>query len=167
MTEPTIAYATSDDLEAVTDRWVDLARGQRAYGSSIYADDNRETMSETLAAHQFTDSLLVARLEGNLVGFASFSLEQGALELETTRGMLSNLYVDPAYRGRGIGTALLEAVEAEVADRGADVLRLEVMAANEDARRFYRNHGYDAVRMTMDRTLGAQSENDTHSKEDT
>lgn len=166
MTDPTIDYATRDDLETVADRWVDLARDQRAYGSSIRAEANRETMRETLAAHQFTKSLLVARLEGDLVGFASFSLEQGALSLATARGQLSNLYVDPASRGRGIGTALLEAVEADLRDRGAEVVRLEVLAPNEDARRFYRERGYDPVRVTMDHTLEDSSENDTHSKED-
>ncbi|AEH37761.1 GNAT family N-acetyltransferase [Halopiger xanaduensis] len=170
----TIEPATSDDVEAVAELWVRLARGQRAYDSYVRADANRNRMRETLAAHQATDGLLVARAgaDDTLVGFVSFSLEHGTLELDATRGTISNIYVEPTHRGRGIGAALLEAAEDALADRGAEVVILEVMADNEAARRFYREQGFDAFRVTMERSLAdrdeqaVQSENDTHSKED-
>lgn len=171
-TDVAIEPATSDDVEAVTDLWVRLARGQRAYDSAVRADANRNRMRETLAAHQATDGLLVARADGTLVGFVSFSLEHGTLELDATRGTISNIYVEPTHRDRGIGAALLEAAEDALADRGAEVVILEVMADNEAARRFYREQGFDAFRVTMERSLAdrddraARSENDTHSKED-
>ncbi|MFC4543575.1 GNAT family N-acetyltransferase [Halosolutus amylolyticus] len=164
--EPAIEPATRDDLETIAELWVRLARGQREYGSAVRAGRNRETMRETLGAHLHADGLLVARVEGTIVGFASFSIERGSLDLDTTRGVLSNLYVEPAHRGRGIGTALLTAVEAELADQGAETLLLEVMADNEDAREFYRTQGYDEFRIGMSRSIGDRSENDTHSKED-
>lgn len=165
---PTIELAAQDDIEAVADLWVKLARDQREYGSYVRADANRETMRDTLAAHQVNDGLLVARLEGAIVGFASITVERGSLELDATRGILSNIYVDPAYRDRGIGTALLEAAENTLAEQGAEVLILEVMAENADARRFYERQGYDTYRVAMERDLADEdrSENDTHSKED-
>ncbi|RZH67417.1 GNAT family N-acetyltransferase [Natrinema altunense] len=164
--QPTIERATRDDIEPLTDCWVRLARDQRQYGSAIRADANRETMRETLGAYQVSGGLFVARLEGSIVGFATVSVERGSLELDETRGMLSNIYVEPAYRNRGIGTALLEAAEASLADRGVDTMLLEVMADNESARRFYRRTGYDEVRVTMGRSLESREQNDTHSKED-
>ncbi|QFU83535.1 GNAT family N-acetyltransferase [Natronorubrum aibiense] len=166
--QPTIERASPSDIDAVAELWVRLARDQRAYDSVVRADDNRETMREALAAHQVNDGLFVARLEGELVGFASFTVEHGSLELDATRGHLSNIYVEPDVRSRGIGTALLEAVEDALADRGVEVLVLEVMADNEAARRFYDRHGYDTHRVAMTRSLEdrKQSENDTHSKED-
>ncbi|MXV62285.1 GNAT family N-acetyltransferase [Natronorubrum sp. JWXQ-INN-674] len=165
---PTIERATQDDIDAVADLWVRLARDQREYESFVRAADNRETMRETLAAHQVNDGLLVARLGDSIVGFASFTIERGSLELDATRGLLSNLYVDPAYRDHGLGTALLEAAEETLTERGAAVMVLEVMAANEAARRFYERQGYDTYRVGMKRSLenDASSKNDTHSKED-
>ncbi|MDQ2049044.1 GNAT family N-acetyltransferase [Natronolimnohabitans sp. A-GB9] len=166
---PTIELARPSDLEAVTELWVRLARDQRSHDSVIRADANRETMRETLAAHQVNDGLLVARDAGRIVGFASFSLERGSLELDTTRGLLSNIYVEAAYRDQGLGAALLEAAEAELADQGADAVVLEVMAENEAARRFYEHRGYETYRVAMTRDItaeGGRSENDTHSKED-
>lgn len=164
--QPTIEYASRDDLEAVTELWIRLARDQRSHDSAVLPEANRETMRETLAAYQVNDGLLVARLEDRVVGFASVTIERGSLVLDTTRGLLSNIYVDPAVRDRGIGSALLEAAEEELARQGAEVVTLEVMANNEDARRFYERHGYDPFRVTMRRSLEDRSENDTHSKED-
>jgi len=163
---PEIDLARADELGAITDMWVRLARGQRAYGSYVRADDNRETMRETLAAHLAADGLFVARVDGDPVGFASVSVEGGALDLDATRGTLSNLYVEPAFRSRGIGSELLEAVDAAFSEAGVDVVTLEVMADNEAARRFYRSHGFETFRVAMHRPLEDRPENDTHSKEE-
>lgn len=162
--QPRIEPAAETDLEAVTDMWVQLAREQRGHGSHVLPAENRPTIRETLAAHRVGDGLLVARLEDDLVGFASFAVERGTFDLDVSRGLLSNLYVVPSRRGEGIGTALLEAVEDALADRGVEVLTLEAMADNEAARRFYRRNGYDVHRVSMARTLA--SENDTPSKDE-
>ena len=161
---PRIEPATRDDLEAVADCWVALAREQREHGSHVLPEPNREAILETLAAHQFDGGLLVARLEGELAGFATATVERGTFALDANRGVLSNLYVKPAFRSQGIGEALLEATEAFLADRDVEVVTLEAMADNEAARRFYRRHGYETYRVAMERPLA--DENDTHSRED-
>ncbi|WP_276254084.1 GNAT family N-acetyltransferase [Halomontanus rarus] len=182
-TDLRIEFATEADLETLADDWIELAREQERHGSHIVPDANREAIRDVLAGHQFNDGLLVARTTADdVAGFASFSLERGMFTLDSTRGVLSNLYVKPSYRDQGIGTALLEEVEHTLAERGAAVVILEAMADNEAARRFYRRHGYDTYRVGMERSLeGSKSdsdsdsssnerpgsaENDTHSKED-
>ncbi|MCU4971543.1 GNAT family N-acetyltransferase [Halobacteria archaeon AArc-m2/3/4] len=176
-TDLRIEFATETDLETLADDWIALAREQEELGSHIVPDANREAIRDVLAAHQFNDGLLVARIPADeTAGFASFSIERGMFTLDSTRGVLSNLYVKPPYRDRGIGTALLKEVEHTLTERGATVVILEAMAANEAARRFYRRHGYDTYRVAMERSLeGEESDsqaetgsgkNDTHSKED-
>lgn len=159
-----IEPATRADLEAVTDCWVALAHEQRAHGSRLLPEANRASILEVLSAHQFDGGLLVARVADDVVGFATVSVERGTFELDATRGVLSNLYVKPPFRDRGIGAALLEAAEERLAARGVEVVTLEAMATNEAARRFYRRHGYETYRVAMERSLA--DENDTHSKED-
>lgn len=149
----TIEHSRRRDLAAVTDCWVRLASEQRDYDSFVLPEDNRDAMADSLAGHHLTDGLLVARIDDEIVGFASFALERGTLELDASRGLLSNLWVDPAYRNRGIGSALLEAVEQNVSRRGGEVLILEVMADNDSARRFYEREGYDQYRVSMARSL--------------
>ncbi|WP_222919169.1 GNAT family N-acetyltransferase [Natrinema sp. SYSU A 869] len=164
--QPTIESASRADLDTLAELWVRLATDQRRHDSAVRPEANREAMRETLGAYLVNDGLLVARLDGAIIGFASVSIERGTLELDTTRGLLSNIYVEPAYRNRGIGTALLEAAEDSLVQRGADTMLLEVMADNESAQQFYRRKGYDEFRVTMGRSLEDRDENDTHSKED-
>ncbi|MFP8956735.1 GNAT family N-acetyltransferase [Natrialbaceae archaeon A-CW3] len=162
----TIEPALPGDLEAVTELWVRLAANQRQQGSHVRAEPNRETMQALLGAHQVDGGLLVARDRESIVGFASFSVEHGSLELDCTRGLLSNLYVEPSRRGQGIGSQLLDAVESDLVDRGVDVVTLEAMADNESARQFYQQAGYTPFRVGFERRLVESTENDTHSKDE-
>lgn len=56
--------------------------------------------------------------------------------------LLDELYVRPDLRGRRIGHALLEAVEALAAERGGRLVEVNVDGEDVDARRFYAAHGY-------------------------
>jgi GNAT superfamily N-acetyltransferase len=56
--------------------------------------------------------------------------------------LLDELYIAPELRGRGLGSALLEATEGEVVRRGGEVLEINVDGEDFDARRFYERHGY-------------------------
>jgi ribosomal protein S18 acetylase RimI-like enzyme len=86
----------------------------------------------------------VASLRGRPVGYAftilhaagddTFPLAPGYAELYT-------LAVVPEARGGGIGSALLDAVDAALEVRGVTSLVVAVMAANADAIRLYERRG--------------------------
>jgi len=57
-------------------------------------------------------------------------------------GLLDELYVVPALRGGGWGTALLHRAEEAVRARGGELLEINVDGDDVDARRFYERHGY-------------------------
>jgi ribosomal protein S18 acetylase RimI-like enzyme len=82
------------------------------------------------------EGLLVAEGEA-LLGFASF-LRRGAFGRD---GFLKLIAIVPGGESRGVGRALLEAVEREVA---VDARHLFLMVSdfNEAAQRFYRRAGY-------------------------
>jgi GNAT superfamily N-acetyltransferase len=61
---------------------------------------------------------------------------------EGSVALLDELYVVPALRGQGIGSALLDRAEAVARQRGAEVLEINVDGEDVDARRFYERHGY-------------------------
>jgi ribosomal protein S18 acetylase RimI-like enzyme len=97
-----------------------------------------------------------------LVGFVMFGLEGGDYEQTVTRGVVHNLFVVPERRSEGVGSALLRRAEEDLSAFGADVVSLEAMAANADARRFYERHGYRTHRVELEKS----ARSDTHSKED-
>jgi putative acetyltransferase len=74
----------------------------------------------------------LAEAAGELVGFAAVS-----------EGWLDHLYVDPAWHGRGIGSALLQ-----MAKDGNAQLDLWTFQANVQARRFYEHRGFRLVELT-------------------
>ena len=55
---------------------------------------------------------------------------------------LAHLGVDPAWRGRGIGQALIEHLAAEAARRGRSRLALDVAATNPRAQALYARGGF-------------------------
>lgn len=159
-----IERATLADLDALVEAWVTLATEQRDHGSHVRAESNREAMRESLSQSIVVDDVLVARSDGEIVGFVTLQVERGRLEQDVTRGIVPYLFVAPDRRGEGIGAELLDMAESRLVEQGADVVSLEVMADNEAARRFYRRHGYDLHRVTMEKPTSVES--DTHSKDD-
>ena len=67
---------------------------------------------------------------------------------------LQDLSVRPDHRRRGIGSALLAAVEQEARRRGCDRIRLQVSADNEPAQALFRARGYADVGIPPQRVRG-------------
>lgn len=92
--------------------------------------------------------MLCAVEDDRVVGFASLSVRQRIWNAGRF-AYLDELVVDEAYRGRGIGAALVATV-AEVASRaGALVLELDSATSREDAHRFYLGRGFRTVGVTF------------------
>ena len=157
-----IEVGTLDAVEEVADMWVSLAESQRGYGSHLTGAANRAEARDTAARRAVTGGLLVARDERRLVGFVTFSKEQGSFDQELQRGLVHDLFVHATHRGRGIGSRLLATAERKLAGEGCDVVSLETLAANDRARAFYRDNGYTPHRVELEKPL----ESDTSTTEE-
>jgi dTMP kinase len=76
---------------------------------------------------------LVARVDGCRVGLATYAVDGDECELVT---------IDAVDPGRGIGTALLDAVRERAREAGCRRLVLITTNDNTDALRFYQRHGF-------------------------
>jgi ribosomal protein S18 acetylase RimI-like enzyme len=92
--------------------------------------------------------LLVAEVDGVVVGFAAFGPESVDEEHpppnEAQRGELYAINLDPDAWGRGTGRALLRAATAQLRDRPFDAAVLWVVPENERAIALYRSEGWEA-----------------------
>ncbi|MEZ3143736.1 GNAT family N-acetyltransferase [Halobaculum sp. MBLA0143] len=140
-------------VDAVAELWVRLATDQRAYGSHLLAEPNRQLARDAAAQHAVTGGLLVARDDDEVVGFVTFSKEQGDYDVDSRRGLVHDLFVDEQYRGRGVGGRLLAAAEDRLAADDVTHVSLEAMAGNTDARRFYERNGYEVFRVEMEKEI--------------
>ncbi|BAN97200.1 GCN5-like N-acetyltransferase [Plautia stali symbiont] len=75
------------------------------------------------------ETVLVAEIAGHRAGFA------GVMDNDN---FLHSLYVDPAFQGQGVGSALLNAVQQRFTSTGA----LKCLLQNEAALQFYQQHGW-------------------------
>ena len=102
-------------------------------------------MADWLAAEGERRTTWLAILEGEPVGMASL-LEYRRMPRpgrpDSRWGYVGNMFVERDLRGRGIGSALLDAVIAASDERG--YVRL-VLAPSERALPFYRRAGFDAA----------------------
>lgn len=72
-----------------------------------------------------------------------------SLEFCGRDGFLDEIYVAPAHRGLGIGSLVLERLQAIAAEDGLKALHLEVMDDNESAARLYRRFGWETRKSRM------------------
>ena len=153
--QPSVTVEPGDISVAdrVAELWVALAADQRAHGSHLRAASNRELARDAVAQHAVTGGLLVARDDDEIVGFVTFSKEQGDYDVDSRRGLIHDIFVTEPYRGRGVGGRLLDAAEERLASDGIEYVCLEVLANNAAARRFYERQGYEQFRVEMEKSL--------------
>ena len=84
-------------------------------------------------------AILIAERDGEPQGFVWVYLTEDFYSGERL-GKISEIAV--SADGTGAGSALIEAAEAWVRDRGARRMVLNVMEENRNARRFYERRGY-------------------------
>ncbi len=58
------------------------------------------------------------------------------------RGWINYLAVDPAYKQRGFGKQIMEAVEEKIGALGCPKINIQVRADNKDTLKFYESIGY-------------------------
>lgn len=90
--------------------------------------------------------VLAASAEDRYVGYALVRIRSGAdfaasWDASERLAELVILAVLPDWRGRGVGSALLDAVEARLRELGVQDMVINVVTTNEDAMRLYRRRG--------------------------
>jgi len=91
-----------------------------------FADFIRETPEQILAAFVAQEA----------VGFVA---------TEHGDNYISDLWVDPVYEGKGIGSALLRTMADKIRARGYDTATIEVLTGNTRALSLYRHLGYGVL----------------------
>jgi len=109
-------------------------------GGEPLTPETRDTLVDALASFPGAFSL-IARADDVPVGlancFTGFSTFAAAPLVN-----IHDMAVLPGHRGKGVGKALMDAVEAEALKRGACKITLEVLSGNEAAKALYEKCGY-------------------------
>ena len=100
--------------------------------------------------------VLVADDNGTIAGYVtvlnrvqSDDLDDGDIEF----GLVTDLLVRRAHRGRGLGRELMNAAETFARSNEVRWLRISVMAANHAARELYSSLGFDEIYVELEKSL--------------
>lgn len=138
------------ELDALEPLWLALHRHHRTVvpDGMLVADDAaswRRRRAVYGAWLEAGDALvLVAERDGVPVGYAVAHLQDGPDDTFAVGDRYAELYslsVDPEARGGGIGTRLMDELDARLAADGITDLVVAVMSDNRDALRFYERRG--------------------------
>jgi GNAT superfamily N-acetyltransferase len=88
--------------------------------------------------------VFVATNGERVIGWAALAIDEAFVE--GFGAYLEGLVVDEATRNRGIGVALLEAVEDRARERGCATIRVQSNVLRERAHSFYEGNGYLKVK---------------------
>lgn len=150
----TIRSYRTEDREQVECRFAELSDYEHVLdkftlpGASVAAPHMDWLLAECA---QNQGAIFVAEENGIIVGFLSTYVEH---DLDITVSLseylhISDLIVAAQYRGQGIGSALLAQAEVYAREIGQKVLKLNVLANNEDALSVYRHFGLQPYLLSM------------------
>jgi GNAT superfamily N-acetyltransferase len=120
-----------EDAGALTRLFLDARRTAMPYLPELHSDEETASWMEREVLGR--QEVVVAEADGRVVAFAALDGDE-----------LAHLYVDPADRGQGVGSALLE----EAKRRRPQGFRFWVFQRNVAARRFYEERGCRVVETT-------------------
>ena len=155
----TIRRARPEDEPAL----IELQHASAIHHASIDPDRwRRQTPEETARSRALWHGIqprsegLVAEADGRVVGMIELWLKRprdpdGA---RTPRVKVDlGIAVAPDWRGRGVGTALMNAAEDWARGQGAERMVLDLNAANRGALRLYERLGYTVNSLDMDKPI--------------
>ncbi len=146
MTAPdwTVRPAQAADLDALVALLGDLFTLEQDY---VVNPERQRRGLEQLLARSSEACVLVAEAGGGAVGMCSVQLVISTAE-GGPAGWVEDVVVAREWRGRGLGTALLDAAARWAASRGARRLQLLADGGNAPALAFYAARGWEATALT-------------------
>ncbi|MFE5341265.1 GNAT family N-acetyltransferase [Isoptericola sp. NPDC056578] len=134
----TFRLATRDDLPRVVELIADDAVAASRTG--VFGPAHVAGFEAVEASPN--DELVVAELDGAVVGVMQLTFVPGLSRNGATRLLVEAVRVDAALRGQGLGRALMEHAHERGRERGCVLAQLTSDKQRPDAHRFYRSLGY-------------------------
>lgn len=150
-----VRFARKEDYEAINALRAPVcalhSNGYPALFKPVFAKDHQERVLKMMEDPE--QDVLVAEENGQLLGFAMVEY----IKREETNNIYAvheahivEIGVDETSQGKGIGTALIQAVKDAAKVRGCRSVQLDVWEFNKSALRFYEKLGFVTLRRKME-----------------
>ena len=153
MTELRFRDAVASDLPALVAMLADDMLGAARDDASLPLDPGYLAAFEAIADNP-SQFLIVAELDGRLVGTLQIALLPGLSRKGACRGLLEGVRIVGDLRGQGLGEALVRWAVEECRARGCASVQLTSDARRADAHRFYERIGFKQSHRGYKLTIG-------------
>ena len=122
-------------------------------GESIADDYIREMF---LQCRKFAGRVFVCEWDRAIAGYITIHTEHVSDEIDDGPrkfGLITDVFVGEAYRGKGVGKALLEHAEFHARKKGASEIMISVLASNAQARSLYLAQGFEEFAIKLEKKL--------------
>ncbi|MDO8549044.1 MAG: N-acetyltransferase family protein [Ignavibacteria bacterium] len=137
----TLLRASADHLEAITDIYNDAVLTTTATFDSepISLDEQRIWFAE----HDNKFPIFIALKSDKVIGWASLSKWSGRCAYSDTAEI--SVYIKDGYRGKGIGTKLINKVLEEGKQAGVHTVLARIAEGSEASIKLHKNAGFEYV----------------------
>lgn len=153
-----VRFASKEDYEAINALRAPVcalhSNGYPALFKPVFAKDHQERVLKMMEDPE--QDVLVEEENGQLLGFVMVEY----IKREETNNIYAvheahivEIGVDETSQGKGIGTALIQAVKDAAKVRGCRSVQLDVWEFNKSALRFYEKLGFVTLRRKMEQVL--------------
>ena len=127
-----LRHATENDSQRISDILIDSRRVFMPYAPLAHTEKEVGVWVSKILIP--TSKVTVATLENKVIGIVAVTEEENITWIE-------QMYVDPKYVNKGIGTFMLNTVIQSM----SNPIRLFTFQENSGARRLYERHGFKAI----------------------
>lgn len=147
-----IRQANKDDLEAICSIYITLFREMAELQPQYWnaTEQNRDFLSNMIQGND--TAVFVAEKDGAVRGFALVAAQQTppyACLKQYRYAYLMDMAVEPAYRGQGLGSRLIEQTKTWAREHQLAYLELGVLEENTAARKLYERQHFQTTMRTM------------------
>jgi GNAT superfamily N-acetyltransferase len=153
--QATVREAVAGDVEGVATA---VGRLLEELGGRMPSRGEMEAEAQALLDDPQGGSVLLAEADGEVVGVLTASWQR-AIHVPGVYATVQDLWVDEAWRSRGVGAELVEAIASQARARGVSRLEVglprETFAAIASTESFYKRNGFEHLGPRMRRLLDA------------
>ncbi|MGD2201274.1 MAG: GNAT family N-acetyltransferase [Candidatus Bathyarchaeota archaeon] len=124
-----------------------LLRSSEEHGLPAYMRGLRQAHEER------KDGMFVWEREGETVGWSWLKVHENEFFREGIFGEVNEIYVVPRWRQKGFGRTMMEHALEWMRTRGVRTIRVETVASNHAALKFYEEYGFKPNYMILQKEI--------------
>ena len=146
---------SEQDARLIGELWSQLVDYHLELDSNmpVAAEDGAYRYAQRIShsMHDASSRVLVADSHGEIIGYVLGSVIGLLPEMFVAErtGFLADIFIHPDWRGQGVGTALVEALEGWFRSRNVDYMEWYVASANMDGIAFWKARGGQEIMQRM------------------